>query len=358
MTRGARPTLYIRLLACLAFGLISLDSHAQDNAPASPAIRAAVAKSLPLLQEGARQFRERSEGRCIACHHQGLILTTVALARKRGLKVSEDLAKAEVDRVHGFYARRRQRYLKALSDPAAAPQADPYGNFTVHAGYWLWGLAAEQVAQDEALATTARLLAARQESDGRWTFTDTARAPLQASDVTTTALAAFAISRYGPPESADEYNTRQAAAKRWLVQAAPRTLDESAFRLLGLEWTGATLAEKEIAAKPLLATRRSNGAWAQQENMPTDAYATGLALVALHQAGSMPVNDPAYQRGVEYLIRSQLEDGSWFVRTRAIPSNPYFESGFPHGKSQFISYAASCWATQALLLALPIIPPP
>jgi hypothetical protein len=41
------------------------------------------------------------------------------------------------------------------------------------------------------------------------------------------------------------------------------------------------------------------------------------------------------------------------VKTRSIPTNPYFESGFPYGKSQFISYAGSCWATMALLLTMP-----
>jgi hypothetical protein len=30
---------------------------------------------------------------------------------------------------------------------------------------------------------------------------------------------------------------------------------------------------------------------------------------------------------------------------------PYFESGFPHGRSQFISCAATCWATMALVPA-------
>ena len=88
--------------------------------------------------------------------------------------------------------------------------------------------------------------------------------------------------------------------------------------------------------------------------MPTDAYATGLALVALAQAGDLPITDATYQRGLSFLLKSQQSDGSWFVKTRAIPTNPYFESGFPHGKSQFISYAATCWATMALTLSLPL----
>jgi hypothetical protein len=39
------------------------------------------------------------------------------------------------------------------------------------------------------------------------------------------------------------------------------------------------------------------------------------------------------------------------VTSRSTPVQPYFESGFPHGKDQFISIAASNWATMALILA-------
>jgi len=58
------------------------------------------------------------------------------------------------------------------------------------------------------------------------------------------------------------------------------------------------------------------------------------------------------RRGVEYLLSTQLDDGSWHVVTRAEPIQKYFESGFPHGKDQFISMAASGWTTLALLLTL------
>jgi hypothetical protein len=32
---------------------------------------------------------------------------------------------------------------------------------------------------------------------------------------------------------------------------------------------------------------------------------------------------------------------------------PYFDAGFPGGEDQFISYAATCWASMAIALALP-----
>jgi hypothetical protein len=56
---------------------------------------------------------------------------------------------------------------------------------------------------------------------------------------------------------------------------------------------------------------------------------------------------------VDFLLKTQREDGSWLVRSRSKPFQTYFESGFPHGKDQFISMAATGWATAALSLALP-----
>jgi hypothetical protein len=87
--------------------------------------------------------------------------------------------------------------------------------------------------------------------------------------------------------------------------------------------------------------------------MESDAYATGTALVALHQAGGLRTAEPAYRRGVRYLVSTQLDDGSWHVKTRSKPFQTYYESGYPHGPDQFISIAAAGWSTTALALALP-----
>jgi hypothetical protein len=57
-----------------------------------------------------------------------------------------------------------------------------------------------------------------------------------------------------------------------------------------------------------------------------------------------------YQRGVAFLLETQHEDGSWLVKSRARPFQPYFESGFPHGVNQWISICATSWATIALML--------
>jgi N-acyl-D-amino-acid deacylase len=83
--------------------------------------------------------------------------------------------------------------------------------------------------------------------------------------------------------------------------------------------------------------------------MKSDAYATGQTLVALRDAGVLTVSSPAYQRGVKFLLDTQASDGSWYVKTRALPIQPYFESEFPYGGDQWISAAATNWATMALI---------
>ncbi len=67
----------------------------------------------------------------------------------------------------------------------------------------------------------------------------------------------------------------------------------------------------------------------------------------------MSANNPVYQKGVDYLLRTQAADGTWHVKTRAIWLQPYFESGFPYGQDQFISTAGTAWASMALAAAQP-----
>jgi hypothetical protein len=52
------------------------------------------------------------------------------------------------------------------------------------------------------------------------------------------------------------------------------------------------------------------------------------------------------------LLKTQRPDGTWHVVTRSRPIQKYVETGFPHGKDQFISSAATGWAATALGLAI------
>ncbi|MBV8865819.1 MAG: hypothetical protein JO210_10540, partial [Acidobacteriaceae bacterium] len=126
-----------------------------------------------------------------------------------------------------------------------------------------------------------------------------------------------------------------------------RTALDDCTALLGLVWAGANPETIAKVRDRVLAEQRQDGGWSPLPTLPSDAYATGKALYSLQAAG-MPGTDAVYGRGVKYLLDTQLPDGSWFVPSRALSFQPYQETGFPHGKSQFISSAATSWAVIAL----------
>jgi len=62
----------------------------------SDAVRAAINRAIPLLQSSARTwFNERP---CASCHHQGLGIVAVTLARDRGFRVDQSMLDDQVRR--------------------------------------------------------------------------------------------------------------------------------------------------------------------------------------------------------------------------------------------------------------------
>jgi hypothetical protein len=76
-----------------------------------------------------------------------------------------------------------------------------------------------------------------------------------------------------------------------------------------------------------------------------------LTLHCLYKTGLLTAAEPAYRRGVAFLLRTQFPDGSWYVASRAVKFQPYFQSGFPHDHDQWISGSATAWAAIALSYA-------
>jgi ankyrin repeat protein len=210
-------------------------------------------------------------------------------------------------------------------------------------------------------AVYARRIATWQRPDGHWPTGDD-RPPQSYSLFTATALALQVMHLYMPAQLAKETQARSARARKWLLTAEPHSTEDFTFRLFGLHYAGATASQCRRAAHDLLALQRPNSGWGELPHMQPDAYSTGEALVALHEAGGVAVTDPAWQKGLQFLLSTQQADGSWHVHTRqlspAAVSPPYIESGFPYGHDQYLSTDATCWAAMALMLALPKSPAP
>src|SRR5215472_13360106 len=137
-----------------------------------------------------------------------------------------------------------------------------------------------------------------------------------------------------------------------MAAAGPPPADR-ALRLMGLGWSGARTELIQSAARDLVAAQRPDGGWSQTATLTSDAYATGQALTALQASGAVKSSELVCERASQFLLKTQLADGSWYVRSRAVPLQPYFESDFPHGHDQWISAAATAWATRALAMITP-----
>ncbi len=303
--------------------------------PAASA-RSAAERSIPLLQRSDSTFLRKSG--CVSCHNDTFTAMAVAVARENGLSVDEQIAQQQRKRTASFIDGKRDAILQGADIPSALSNI-------------LVGLAAEHHPPDLATDAVAYYLKNLQLSDGRWReFWIDHRPPIQSSDITLTGAAIRALRVYAPKPRHEEYEKAVERAAEWLIKAQPRMTDERALQLLGLMWAGVTAGNVVVhnRALELVAEQRDDGGWAQLPSLASDAYATGQALVALKEAGALRVSDAAYQRGVQYLLNTQLEDGSWYVKTRSIPIQPYFESDFPHGTDQWISVAATNWAVMAL----------
>ena len=265
---------------------------------------------------------------------------TVAAARRNGLPVDDAVARKQVRTIASYLDDWRDRVLQGIGIPGDADTVS----------YILIGMAAENHRPDAATDAMAYFLKRQQAPHGQWRIL-AHRPPLESSDIQVTAASLRALQAYAPKAQRADFQKSIRLAATWLTKSQPRTTEERVFRLLGLGWAGANKGVLRKAARELVAEQRSDGGWAQLPSLASDAYATGQALVALQQSGALPAADPAYRRGLQFLLNTQLEDGSWHVRSRAIPFQPFFESGFPHGHDQWISAAASNWATMALVPA-------
>jgi ankyrin repeat protein len=298
---------------------------------------AAVNRILPLLQQSGVEFTRRKG--CVSCHQQSHVAVATSMARARGFAVDEKLAAQERDDIAAFFAAKPEIILGQGLDPLLAP-------------WTLWGWEAEGQAPGAMSDALVHYLVLLQAADGSWK-TPGYRPPADSSHFTFTALALRGLQTFAPPGRRAEIDQRIGRARNWLLHAVADDTEDKTWQLLGLHWANAGAEPIRKAAERLLSEQRADGGWAQLSTLPSDAYATGEVLYALHAAGALMSDHPAYRRGAAFLLRSQCPDGSWFVPTRSFPVIPYFSCGFPHGRAQFISASATCWATMALLLSIP-----
>ena len=306
-------------------------------------IRDAATKAVALIQNSQKSWPSKQS--CFSCHQQVLPALAFRAAREHCIPVDEPAAHASAAAAFGFYSNldRAVQYTHII-DPALSDG---------------WGLmAAEAAGVRPSLVTGvyARLLAARQEADGHWETVDE-RPPQSYSPFTATAVSVAAIQSYSHTNRRADTEARVKRARTWLLSHTPRTTEERTFQIFGACISAHDPAVMGKLVRELEATQQPDGGWASLDGRASDAYSTGEALWALHNAAGVPTSDASWRRGIDYLLRTQAKDGSWHVGSRLHPpapvSPPYFETGHPYGHDQFISTMGESWAVIALAQMLP-----
>lgn len=301
----------------------------------------AIERSMKLLESSSSEFFKKSG--CVGCHHQPLIARTQAVAKAAGLSINQAAAKEQLLQMRGEWLSSQEEFLQTITPGGGSNRLAEH----------LLGLKASGYPPDTITDSAVVTVAESQEPNGSWLAGEIQnRPPITQGDIAATARAIRALQEYPIPALQQDFNARIARARLWLKQQKPNNMDDYSMRLSGLTWSHAAKPDLIHAAKDVIAQQRSDGGWAGNAYLKSDAYATGVALVALAESGVVKVSDAPYRRGLDYLLSTQFPDGSWYVRSRAIKFQPYFESGFPFGHDQWISEAATAWAAQAIALAV------
>jgi len=289
----------------------------------------AIEAALPLLEKQSHTFIRI--GGCNSCHAQDLVSAAAAIARDKGIPAPPEIAQ-----------------LPQSMMPPAERIMDLNVVTVASVGWELFDFGMNRKPKTPYTDAVVRHITAMQTPAGNGSTNESRRPPMTAGDVATAALSIYALKQYAQESDKATTDAVIARAVKWLESSNPSTTQDRAFHLLGLAWGNAAAPVIATSARALAAMQRPDGGWNQLPDMVSDSYATGQALYALNAAGKMAVSSPGYQKGIDYLLRTQAPDGSWHVETRAIWLQPHFESGFPYGRDQFISAAGTAWAVMAL----------
>ncbi|HET9401072.1 MAG TPA: ankyrin repeat domain-containing protein, partial [Candidatus Acidoferrales bacterium] len=124
----------------------------------APSVRAAVERSLPLLQRTDVTFAQKSG--CISCHNNTLTAQSVTTARAAGIRVDESIVEQQRQVSAAFIESWRDRVLQNVGIPGDADTMS----------YILLGLADQKYPPDPATDAMVRFMKNHQAPDGRFTI--------------------------------------------------------------------------------------------------------------------------------------------------------------------------------------------
>lgn len=319
----------VAVLLSLAVGQATAQAESNDDTALRTRWRAAVERSVPLMERAAREYPNHRE--CFACHHQTSPLLVQRQAARFGLKVDNATRDSIVEFTRRSFESQREKLETGKSiDGRAITVA--YGLLT----FELADAPTDPLAQ--ALVTN---LLKTQHADGYWE-PEAHRPPAEESKLFITALAVRGLRKFAAESQRQAARDAEIRATAWVEKTKCESVDDRAGVVLFQRAIEIPEAARRAAFDALVARQNEDGSWSQRPEMKGDAYATGLAMWSLHES-SLPLPPVVRRRALEYLLRTQQADGSWHAVSRCDPVQTFFESGAPHGRDQFLSLLATGW---------------
>jgi hypothetical protein len=311
----------------LALALLTAQMPTPAAAPTQPAMRRSVEKSLVFLRDEGVAWMETKK--CASCHAVPMTLWSQNEAVRRNFAVDQPTLK--------------DLTAQALKAYVEHPKFKPVGQDGTGDGlsratiFLVLGAGAAPQRDPETSKSLDKLaghLLATQRPDGSWTG-NYGQPPVADTDDVTTMLAVLALSAWR--SDGTDWAPARDRALAWLRQSKPNGNHQGlVLRVLVLSRFGQP-GEADLFLRELLERQNGDGSWSQTKDLPGDALATGQTLYVLGLLGRR-ADDPAVQRAVGFLLRTQRKDGSWLVTTRV-----------KNGHNVIISYTGTAWATMGMI---------
>jgi hypothetical protein len=312
------------LAICVAIHLLGQVATPRNSPHAPGPEQKAVAF---LCREVPRWSRQKH---CFSCHNNGDAARALLHATGAGLEVPADaladtslwLQKPDAWDRNGGEGPFVDKRLARVAFTAALAAAVSTGH----------------IKDRKAMLNAAEQLARDQGADGSWPLDgeDSASAPATYGRPLATLLAKDSLA------AADSARFRAAIdrAETWLKDRKLHNVTDASVSLLAFASVKARSApESQHRALELLARiQAKDGGWGLDAFSPPEPFDTALALLALSKCEPTVPVKAMIDRGRKFLIKEQLDDGSWAETTRPPGNISYAER---------ISTAG--WATMALL---------
>ena len=309
----------------------------QSSAFSQEDLRQAVVRAIKPIEQSMEGYREQRH--CFSCHHHAHAIIALTELAHRGFDVDRSKLRIQFHRSVLQTERDVQKYLDGKN----------IGGGIDTAGHSMMALKFGGHRPDKTTDAIVSWMLDRAQKDGHWKGIEY-RPPTQVSDFTRALLCVNAFRNFGRSPHDSKIEHQIANTKDWMLKTKVDTTEDKVSRLRLTKAIGTLNGKLTEYADDLISDQRNDGGWGPQTDFESDAYSTGSVLMALNEVGAIASNDPVFMRGVQLLMSTQHEDGTWHVKTRARAVQEYFETGFPHGKDQFISFTATCWAATAIAL--------